>query len=166
MNKSKVHSDGGCSCGAVRYKLIAGPLVVHCCHCRRCQNQTGSAFALNALFDSSHIQILQGDVIEIVEETPSGQGQTIARCEKCKIALWSNYFMSGIKEKIRFLRVGTLDNPDRMPPDVHIFAASKQPWITLPADAKVYDIFYDYETMWTVENNQHRLSLLQASKAE
>lgn len=166
MSNSKAQSHGGCSCGEVRYKLIAEPLIVHCCHCRRCQNQTGSAFVVNALFDSSHIQVLQGEFFEIVEQTPSGQGQTIARCEKCKIALWSNYFMSGIKGKIRFLRVGTLDNPDQFPPDVHIFVASKQPWVTLEKKAKVYDIFYDYETIWTIENNQHRLTLLQASKLE
>lgn len=68
--------------------------------------------------------------------------------------------MMGIKEKIRFLRVGTLDNPDLLPPDVHIFTATKQPWVILPPDDLAVEEFYDYEKVWTVENQELRKSLL------
>lgn len=159
MSQTTSH-EGGCSCGHVRYKTISKPLIVHCCHCRYCQRQTGASFALNALFEAKHIEILQGEVDEIIMPSPSGNGQKIARCPKCKVAVWSNYYMGGIKDGIRFLRVGTLDNPDLLPPDVHIFTTSKQPWIVLQDGARAVDIFYDYETTWTPENLERRKTML------
>ena len=107
-------------------------MIVHCCHCRWCQRQTGSAFAINALVEADNVEVTAGDVDEVATASPSGKGQTIARCPKCHVAVWSNYYMNGLKDLIRFVRVGTLDNPDAMPPDVHIFTESKQPWVVLP----------------------------------
>lgn len=50
--------EGGRACGAVRYRLEREPLIVHCCHCTRCQTETGSAFALNAVIEASAVQLL------------------------------------------------------------------------------------------------------------
>ena len=47
--------EGGCACGAVRYRLTSAPMFVHCCHCRDCQRQTGSAFVLNALIEADRV---------------------------------------------------------------------------------------------------------------
>ncbi len=160
MNEITSTCEGGCACGYVRYKIDASPLITHCCHCRYCQRLTGTAFALNALFDAKHIKIINGTFDEIVTPSPSGRGQTIARCPKCEVAIWSNYFMGGIKEKIRFIRVGTLDKPDQFPPDVHIFTETKQPWVNLSADAQVFDKFYDFEKIWSKDNEQLRQSML------
>ena len=152
--------EGGCTCGYVRYKIVSDPLIVHCCHCRTCQRQTGASFALNALFEATHVKLLCGTVNEIIVPSPSGNGQTIARCPKCEVAVWSNYFMMGIKDLVRFIRVGTLDNPDLLPPDIHIYTESKQPWITLSPDALAVEKFYDYEKIWTRENQEIRKSLM------
>jgi hypothetical protein len=152
--------EGGCTCGYVRYKIVSDPLIVHCCHCRTCQRQTGASFALNALFEATHVELLCGTVNEIIVPSPSGNGQTIARCPKCEVAVWSNYFMMGIKDLVRFIRVGTLDNPDLLPPDIHIYTESKQPWITLSADVLAVEKFYVYEKVWARENQEIRKSLL------
>ena len=152
--------EGGCTCGYVRYKIVSDPLIVHCCHCRTCQRQTGASFALNALFEATHVELLSGTVNEIIVPSPSGNGQTIARCPKCEVAVWSNYFMMGIKDLVRFIRVGTLDNPDLLPPDIHIYTESKQPWITLSPDVLAVEKFYDYEKVWTRENQEIRKSLM------
>jgi len=152
--------EGGCACGHVRYKIVANPLIVHCCHCRYCQRQSGASFALNAMFEASQVELLNGSVNEIVVRSPSGNGQKIARCPKCEIAVWSNYFMMGIKEKIRFIRVGTLDNPDLLPPDVHIFTSTKQPWVNLSPDELAVEEFYDYQKVWKPENLKIRELLL------
>jgi hypothetical protein len=146
--------------------VTRAPFVVHCCHCRWCQRQTGTAFALNALIEAPHIEITKGEVEETVVASPSGKGQTIARCPHCKIAVWSNYFMGGIEKGIRFLRVGTLDNPDLLPPDVHIFTATKQPWVQLPEGDRVVDTFYDYAEVWSEEDNAWRLEQLEALKSD
>ena len=160
MNKITDTCEGGCACGFVRYKIMSDPLIVHCCHCRYCQRQTGTAFALNALFEAKHVELLSGTVNEIETPSPSGRGQTIARCHKCEAAIWSNYFMGGINNLICFMRVGTLDNPDLLPPDVHIYTMSKQPWVSLPVDALSFEEFYNFEKTWTSENEIIRKSLL------
>ena len=160
MNEIIEAREGGCACAYVRYKVCSDPLIVHCCHCRFCQRQTGASFALNALFKATNVELLSGAVNEIVVPSPSGRGQTIARCPQCEVAVWSNYFMMGIKEKIRFVRVGTLDNPDLFPPDVHIYTESKQPWVNLSPDEVAFEGFYDYEQVWTRENQELRKSLL------
>lgn len=138
--------EGGCTCRQVRYRMTSRPMFVHCCHCRWCQRETGASFALNAIIESDRVVLLEG--IPEVVDTPSlsGAGQRISRCPACRIALWSNYAGSG--DAVRFVRVGSLDDPDRLPPDVHIFTASKQPWVVLPADVPAFEAYYDRDNVW------------------
>ena len=132
-SESTTPLEGGCTCRAVRYRMTSRPLFVHCCHCSWCQRETGTAFALNAMIEADRVQMLQGEVEVINTPTNSGKGQKIARCPTCKIAVWSNY--AGAGDAVRFVRVGTLDEPDRLPPDIHIFTSSKQPWVVLAPGA-------------------------------
>ena len=124
--------DGGCTCRAVRYRMTSRPLFVNCCHCRWCQRETGTAFALNAMIEADRVHLLQGELEAVDTPSNSGKGQKISRCPSCRVAVWSNY--AGAGDGVRFVRVGTLDEPDRMPPDIHIFTSTKQPWVQLPAD--------------------------------
>jgi hypothetical protein len=158
--------EGGCTCGEVRYEVLSTPLVVHCCHCRWCQRQTGTAFALNALIEAEHVRVTKGDVEILPVSSPSGRGQTIARCQSCRIAVWSNYHMGGLRDFIRFIRVGTLDSPDLMPPDVHIFTSTKQPWFRLPDDDKAYAEFYPYEEVWSAGCLARREALFEEAGIE
>ncbi|MDD2925601.1 GFA family protein [Rhodoferax sp.] len=151
-------AEGGCDCKAVRYRMESAPLVVHCCHCRWCQRESGSAFALNAMIESDRVISLGVEPELIDTPSESGRGQKIARCPSCKVAVWSHY--AGTGPVTRFVRVGTLDNPDALPPDVHIFTASKQPWVQLPANARVYAEYYEREEVWSAESLQRRLALL------
>lgn len=144
--------EGGCTCGHVRYQVEAEPLIVHGCHCRGCQKNSGSAFAINALFEADRVKLKSGELEEITVPTPSGTGQDIARCAKCKVAVWSNYNMGGLRKHIRFIRVGTLDAPDEFPPDVHIFTGSKQPWVILPKKDRSVEVFYDFKETWSPES--------------
>lgn len=146
--------SGGCTCRAVRYVVSRAPLIVHCCHCRWCQRETGASFALNALLEAEHVQLTLGQVDVIVTPSASGKGQRISRCPSCRVALWSNYAGGG--EAIRFVRVGTLDEPDRLPPDVHIFTASKQPWVVIPAAALRFDEYYQTSAVWSADSLERR----------
>jgi hypothetical protein len=150
--------DGGCTCRQVRYRVLTKPLFVHCCHCRWCQRETGSAFALNAMIESDRVQLLDGDVTAIDTPSNSGKGQRISRCPKCAIAVWSNY--AGAGDAVRFVRVGTLDEPSRLPPDIHIYTASKQPWLTLPPDIPAETEYYRAAERWPAESLERRDALL------
>jgi hypothetical protein len=152
--------DGGCTCRYVRYRMAMRPLFVHCCHCRWCQRETGTAFALNALIEADRVQLLSGEVEVVDTPSASGKGQKISRCPKCRIALWSNYGGGG--DAVRFVRVGTLDEPDRLPPDIHIFTASKQPWVMLPAGTPAVEEYYQASKYWPPESLQRRAALIAA----
>ncbi len=162
MNNNSKTREGGCTCGQVRYQVTSAPMIVHCCHCRGCQKNSGSAFALNALFEADQVQLMSGEVEEITVPTPGGTGQIIARCANCKAAVWSNYNFGGLRERIRFIRVGTLDDPDQLPPDVHIYTGSKQPWVALPRDDLRVEEFYDFEATWSPESME-RLAKIKTS---
>ncbi|GAB2584277.1 GFA family protein [Ramlibacter solisilvae] len=153
--------EGGCDCRLVRYRMRGRPMFVNCCHCRWCQRETGSAFALNALIEAGRLEHT-GALPEIVD-TPSesGQGQMIARCPRCRIAIWSNY--AGAGAAVRFVRVGTLDEPDRFPPDIHIFTESKQPWVVLPAGTPAMPQYYDLAQYWPAESLERRRLALGAT---
>jgi hypothetical protein len=142
----------------VRYRLQTAPLFVHCCHCRWCQRESGAAFALNAMIEADRV-INLGVAPEMVN-TPSasGLGQKIARCPTCRIALWSHYAGSG--PVVKFVRVGTLDSPDLLQPDVHIFTASKQPWVVLPEGTPASAEYYEREHLWPAESLARRQAIL------
>jgi len=155
--------DGGCTCRQVRYRLSGMPLIVHACHCRWCQRETGAAFALNALYEAERVTHLAGEPDLVVTPSLSGKSQRIARCPACRVAVWSNYPQAG--PAVRFVRVGTLDEPDRLPPDIHIFTSSKQPWLTLPPGAKAVPEFYDLASTWSAESLERRRLMREKAKA-
>jgi hypothetical protein len=150
--------DGGCTCGAVRFRMSSAPMFVHCCHCRWCQRETGASFALNALIEADRVKLLEGQPDIVDTPSNSGKGQRIARCPQCRIALWSNY--AGAGDLVRFVRVGTLDDPDRLPPDVHIFTASKQPWVRLVDGVAAFAEYYERERLWPAASLERRRVLM------
>jgi len=162
VNGSAITYDGGCACRHVRYRLTSGPLFVHCCHCRWCQRETGASFALNAMIEADRVELLAGEVEIVNTPSNSGKGQKVARCPHCRIALWSNY--AGAGDAVRFVRVGTLDEPDRLPPDIHIFTASKQPWVVLPPGTPAVEEYYKASELWPKESLERRAALMAASR--
>ena len=152
--------QGGCTCRQMRYRLTGTPLIVHACHCRWCQRETGTAHALNALYEADRVVHIADEPQLIVTPSASGKGQTIARCPTCKVAVWSNYPQAG--PALRFVRVGTMDEPEQCPPDIHIYTSSKQPWVILPPNAAAVSELYDLTTVWPKES----LERLQVMKAK
>jgi hypothetical protein len=161
MNNQTVAHDGGCACGHLRYRMVAQPLFVHCCHCRWCQRETGASFALNALIEADRVRLLAGAVDMVETPSQSGRGQTIARCPRCRVAVWSNY--GGTGDVVRFVRVGTLDAPDRFPPDVHIYTSSKQPWVVLAAGTPAVAEYYRASELWPAASLERRAALMARS---
>jgi len=149
--------EGRCGCGAVRYRLNREPMFVHCCHCTSCQTETGSAFAVNALVESSAVETLSGEPEAVMTPSESGRGQQIWRCPSCRVAVWSNY--GGANDILRFVRVGTLDEPAAIEPDIHIYTRSKLPWVRLPEGALAVEAYYDSGEVWPPESLERRKAL-------
>jgi hypothetical protein len=141
---------GICSCRGVRFRMTRSPIFVHCCHCTWCQRETGSAFVLNAMVEAEHVECLAGSPIVVATPSASGRGQKITRCPTCYVALWSNYPGGG--DAIRFVRVGTLEQPHQLSPDIHIYTSTRQPWVVLPPSARIVPEFYDPKQEWPAES--------------
>jgi hypothetical protein len=146
--------EGGCTCGNVRYRLAGKPMIVHACHCSWCQRETGTAHALNALYEADRVEHLKAEPEFIQTPTASGRGQRVARCPNCKVAIWSNYPQAG--PAVRSVRVGTMDSPGEYPPDIHIFTSSKLPWVTFPDRARVVAEFYNLDEVWSDDAKERR----------
>jgi hypothetical protein len=136
--------EGGCSCGAVRYRLASEPLFVHCCHCLNCQRQTGSAFVINLLIEADRVELLAGEPQRVDVPRDDGSQQKIYRCSDCQVAVFSDYG----RPEVLFVRAGTLDDPTTVEPDVHIYTRSKVGWIALPDSTPVFDVYYDRHELW------------------
>jgi len=150
--------EGGCTCRAVRFRLASRPLFVHCCHCTWCQRESGASFALNAMIESERVELLSGAPELVMTPSKSGAGQRIARCPRCRVAVWSHY--AGAGDAVCFVRVGTLDEPARLPPDIHIFTASKQPWVLLPEGTPAVPEYYDRKRYWPAATLARREAML------
>jgi hypothetical protein len=139
--------EGGCACGAVRYRLASDPIFVHCCHCLNCQRQTGSAFVVNLLIEADRVELLAGDPKPVEAPRDDGSVQTIYRCPDCQVAVYSDYG----RPEVLFVRGGTLDEPRAIEPDVHIFTKSKVGWVTIPESQTAVEIYYDRHELWPAE---------------
>jgi len=136
--------EGGCSCGAGRYRLTSAPLVVHCCHCLNCQRQTGSAFVINLLIEADRVELLAGEPQPVDAPRDDGSMQRIYRCPTCEVAVYSEY----TRPEFLYVRAGTLDEPREIVPDVHIFTKSKVEWVVLPESVPAFETFYDMKELW------------------
>jgi len=141
--------DGRCTCGAIRFRLKARPLIVHCCHCTWCQHESGSAFAVNSVIEAAQVELVKGAPMQTTLPSASGKGQVFWRCDSCGVTVWSNYPQAG--PSIHFVRVGTLDDPSWAPPDIHIYTSTKLPWVVLPDGVPAVPEFYRPADYWPAE---------------
>ena len=144
--------EGGCACRAIRYKLTASPMIVHACHCRDCQRITGSAFVINIWIEKKFVEA--GPVVPKSFRLTGGSGKhhDVFFCGICATYLWSRY--QGAPGSALFVRAGTLDTPEAVKPDVHIFTRSKVPWLDLPVDVPAFKSFYKIEEIWSAESKE------------
>jgi hypothetical protein len=148
--------EGGCACGAVRYRLASAPMFIHCCHCLNCQRQTGSAFVINLLIEADRLETLAEPAQPIDVPRDDGSVQRIFRCPHCQVAVFSQY---GWPE-VYFVRGGTLDDPRDLAPDVHIYLRSKVRWVSIPSDVPAFDAYYDTRKLWPADSWQRLEAVL------
>lgn len=99
----------------------------------------------------------------VLVPSESGKGQSMSRCPRCFTCVWSNY--SGNGPLARAVRVGTLDEPWKVMPDVHIYTESKHPAVILPEDGaeiddgnggkkkvRLFKRFYPVPEIWSKES--------------
>lgn len=141
--------EGGCACGASRYRLAGAPLIAHACHCRDCRRITGSAFVVNLWIEEELVECVRGRPGSARLAGGSGALHEVFFCEACGTTLWSRY--DAVPGHSLFVRAGTLDDPSAVEPDVHIFTGSKLPWLPLPAGVPAFRRMYELKDLWPPE---------------
>lgn len=139
--------EGGCSCGAIRYKLTKSPLIVHACHCRDCQRITGGPFVINVWIEKKFVEPSGAAPKSVKLKGGTGNDHEAFFCDQCGTYVWSRYAIAPSGEAL-FVRAGTLDNPAAVTPDVHIFTRSKLPWLKLPENALAFETAYKIDDVW------------------
>ena len=140
---------GSCACKAVRYRLTRSPLIVHACHCRDCQRLSGGPFAINIWIEGRFVE--PGPVAPRLAGG-TGKPHDVFFCESCGTTLWSRYHI--VPGDCLFVRAGTLDNPEAVQPDVHIFTRSRLPWLTLPEGVQAFETSYKIDEVWPAESKK------------
>lgn len=155
-----MHLQGGCACGKIRYKLTASPLIVHACHCRDCQRLTGSAFAINIWIEKQFVETGAVPPKSFRLAGGSGSPHDLYFCDTCGTYVWKRYHIT--RDESLFVPAGTLDNPEAVKPDVHIFTRSKLPWLDLPQGVPAFESIYNIDKVWSSESQERRRANLNA----
>jgi len=132
---STTHRSGGCQCGAVRYTLNVPDITVYACHCRECQKQSASAFALSVPASLRDLTV-DGKPAAYERPTDSGSRTRCWVCPKCGTRL---YHQSARSPDRVTLKGGTLDDPSELEPVAHLWVSRKQAWLTLPPGVPAYE---------------------------
>jgi len=147
-----MNEEGGCACDRVRYRLTAAPLIVHACHCRDCQRLTGGAFATNIWIERRFVEADHAGLRPVMLKAGSGKPHEVFRCPDCGTAIYSKYHAAPGDTVL--LRAGTLDRPEAVRPDVHIFTRSKLPWLPLPQGVPAFETMYRIAEFWPAESRE------------
>ncbi|MGD8207892.1 MAG: GFA family protein [Thiohalocapsa sp.] len=127
--------EGGCHCGAVRYAFGEAPEFTFYCHCNDCQKTTGSPFSIELMLRDETFSVT-GELGTYVVEGDSGKPVTRSFCTKCGSGV---YLECASDPGYVFVKVGTLDDASWVEPQMHIYTASKQPWLELADDLPAYE---------------------------
>lgn len=117
-------AEGGCLCGAVRYRVTGDPVATTLCHCRSCRKASGGTNVAWAVFDKAGFEWLAGEPVAY----SSSPGIEWLHCANCGSLV--GYRRSSRPDHMD-ITTGTLDEPDRFPPAVEIWLDHKIEWETL-----------------------------------
>ena len=122
---------GGCACGAIRYECSGAPVYMGNCHCRDCQQATGSGFFPAVAVREREFSLLSGEPAWF--ERPADRGHPMRRafCPSCGSPV---FLINGASESVRVLYAGSLDDPGLYRPSLDIFVDSSQPWCRMDPD--------------------------------
>ena len=119
--------EGRCHCGDITYEADVDPEKVGICHCTDCQTLSGTAFRTVAPAPDSAFNILSGEPKIYIKTGDSGAKREQAFCANCGAAIYATSVGDG--PKVYNIRLGTAQQRDQLPPKVHFWYRSAQPWI-------------------------------------
>lgn len=131
-----VPREGGCLCGAVRYRVKGEPVRSSACHCTYCQRRTGSAFGVGAYFRENDVEIMRGDLKTYeYRSDESGRWLRTQFCTGCGTTVtWTAEALPGL----RAIAGGSFDDPKWLRPARFVWMRSAHPWVVAPSGIDVF----------------------------
>ena len=128
--------DGGCQCGALRYRVEGEPVGVGICHCTQCQKQSGSAFGMSCIVQKEAFRLLSGSPKTFTRTSDSGRPVVCAFCPDCGTRIYhETRWLDGVLN----IKPGTFDDTSFLRPQPQIWTAKKQGWVELPSDIRSFE---------------------------
>ena len=120
--------EGGCACGAIRFRTEAAPMGTGACHCTACQKLSGGGPNYVALLPKGALVVTRGEPKLYNSKGDSGADVARAFCADCGTPLWS------IPEQAPFMaiKIGAFDAATDLGPRMHIYVASAPAWHPVP----------------------------------
>ena len=146
--------EGGCACGRLRYRMRSAPMFVHCCHCKDCQRQTGTAFVLNALIEADRVEraFRRSDALSDADrQWPAASRVPLPRLRHRGLERIRRPDASCVSSVSAHSTIRTA-----LPPDVHIYTRSKLPWIALPEGVPTFEAYYNSRELWPAASLERR----------
>jgi hypothetical protein len=129
--------EGGCLCGAVRYRIKGDGLMLNACHCTECQRTSGGAFGMSLIVLRDALELTKGTPHRFDKPYADGRHKIFNFCADCSVRLWN--------EMPRFPQIynvkpGTLDDANKwLDPVAHLWVSEKQPWVPVPEGVLTFD---------------------------
>ena len=139
---------GSCGCGKVTYQIKDKPLITQACHCKDCKVITGSSYVVNTSVLENTLK-LEGEVSSAKLMAGSGAASRAFFCIKCGTYIYTDYDSAVGRLTVR---TKTFEDPDKFPPQAHIFVKDKDPWLNLSEDVNCFEEMYDAKTTWPEES--------------
>lgn len=119
--------EGGCQCGAIRYRLTAKPIWIGHCHCRMCQRSHGAPVVTWAGTPPGHFEITNGTLRYYRSSDRARRGF----CAKCGTHIaWVPDVEADEAPAIE-LALATFDHPETLIPTTHAWYDSAMPWLPI-----------------------------------
>ncbi|WP_223115431.1 GFA family protein [Luteimonas suaedae] len=114
--------EGGCQCGAVRYRINGSPVMAALCHCSMCRRANAAPAVAWAMYEESQVTFL-GSPPAVYASSPEARRSFCGRCGT-QIGFAADYIPGMID-----ITIGSLDEPERMPPMFHYWTSRQLPWL-------------------------------------
>ena len=127
-------ADGGCLCGAVRYRFSGTPSSSASCHCQSCRRASGAPVVAWVTVRRSEFTLLSGTAA-VFHSSP---GVTRQFCSRCGTALT---FQSERHPHTIDITTASLDDPDAYPPTTEVWLENRLSWQPTSPDTKKFEGF-------------------------
>lgn len=133
--------EGGCLCGAVRFRVEGDPIVAGACYCRTCQYVSGGGAAYGAMYLAEAVNVTKGELRRFTVVADSGAQVFREFCATCGVHMISH---NSTHPQYRSLKAGVMDDPEGFRSQGSVWTSSAQSWHRIDEELPSWDTEPDF----------------------